>query len=162
MALSLDITRRSRVPFPAARFQLLARRVIKTVRPTLAKEHLSLSLAWVSDAQIRKINATYRGKDSATDVLSFSFLERGRLPIDGGLGELIISVDTLKRQAKEQGHTQTVEADVLFVHGLLHILGFDHERKADLKKMLAWEKVFLGDKAGLISRSLSASKKGSQ
>lgn len=161
MALSLDITRRSRVPFPAASFQQLAARVIKTVRPSLAKEHLFLSLAWVNDASIRKINARYRGKDMPTDVLSFSFLERGRLPIDGGLGELIISVDTLKRQAKEQGHAQALEAKVLFVHGLLHILGFDHERNTDLKKMLAWEKVFLGDKAGLIARSLAAPQKGS-
>lgn len=81
----------------------LAWKVIKGARPELVKHGpLRLSLAWVTDKEIRKVNALYRGKNEATDVLSFSFVERNRPAQDGCLGELLISTETLKRQAKEQ------------------------------------------------------------
>ena len=161
MAATLEVTRRIRVRFPARPFRTQLRRVLADIRPDIARQNSTLSLAWVSDNEIQRINKAYRGKNKPTDVLSFSFLERGRLAQGSGLGELIISVETLKRQAKQQGHAMAVEAEVLFIHGLLHILGYDHERRADLKKMLALERRFLGDKAGLIGRSLGESKMGS-
>lgn len=161
MAVVLEVTRRVRVRFPARHFRKLSRRVLTEIRPDLLSQSPILSLVWVSDAEIKRINGIYRGKPKPTDVLSFSFLNGKRLGSDNMLGELMISLETLKRQARQAGHTMATEADVLFVHGLLHILGFDHERPADLKKMLACERRFLGDKAGLISRSLAVSKMGS-
>lgn len=75
-----------------------------------------------------RLNASYRGKDYATDVLSFEapgpFRERGLL------GELVICLPVLKRQALEQGHRPERELEVLLTHGLLHLLGMDHEKGA--------------------------------
>jgi probable rRNA maturation factor len=75
-----------------------------------------------ADGAIRRLNARYRGKDSATDVLSF--------PGPGGpegLGDVIISVETAERNARAAGRTLDGELEVLAIHGLLHCLGYDHE-----------------------------------
>jgi probable rRNA maturation factor len=78
-------------------------------------------VALVSDAHIRRLNATYRGKDAATDVLSFSAGE------PGWLGDVVIASGVARRQAREAGHPVQVELRVLALHGLLHLLGYDHE-----------------------------------
>jgi rRNA maturation RNase YbeY len=84
-----------------------------------------LSLLICSDAVIRPLNATWRQVDAATDVLSF--------PQDDPvvIGDLVISVDTAQRQADERGHDLQTELRVLLVHGLLHLLGYDHETSHD-------------------------------
>ena len=76
------------------------------------------------DRTLRRLNRSYRGKDKATDVLSFPAAEElaGRHG-----GDLAISLDTAKRQAKEHGHTLRDEVRVLLLHGLLHLSGMDHE-----------------------------------
>ncbi len=154
-SFALEVLRKSGARFSIRHVEQLAWKVIKGTRPELVKHGpLRLSLAWVTDKEIRKVNALYRGKNEATDVLSFSFVERNRPAQDGCIGELLISTETLKRQAKEQKHSMLVEADVLLVHGVLHILGHDHERPQQLAAMLKLEKKYLGDKAGLIARSL--------
>jgi probable rRNA maturation factor len=76
------------------------------------------------DRTLRRLNRTYRGKDKATDVLSFPALEE--LAGEHG-GDLAISLDTAKRQAAEYGHTLRDEVRVLLLHGLLHLSGLDHE-----------------------------------
>jgi probable rRNA maturation factor len=77
----------------------------------------------VTDAKnIQDINSSYRGKDSPTDVLSF--------PIDGDfmpLGSIVICDDFVYKKANLLGHTQSEEFTLLFIHGMLHLLGFDHE-----------------------------------
>lgn len=92
----------------------------------------------VDDEEIRALNREYRGKDSATDVLSFAYLE-GETGVQGGgerqIGDIFISVDTAKRQAKEKGHSLEKELDVLFVHGLLHLFGYDHNNDQEEEKM---------------------------
>ena len=82
-------------------------------------------------------NKAYRKKDKPTDVLSFNY-DTG---IEGGglIGEVYISVDTAKRQAKEYKQTISAELSKLFVHGFLHIHGYDHEKTSDFKKMSAVE-----------------------
>jgi probable rRNA maturation factor len=78
-------------------------------------------VAVVPDACVRALNRTYRGKDYATDVLSFAG--------DGDdLGEIVIARGVARRQAREVGHAETTEFRVLALHGLLHLLGYDHER----------------------------------
>jgi probable rRNA maturation factor len=76
------------------------------------------------DAAIRELNREHRGKDKATDVLSFPL--EGDLP-GQPLGSLVISLDHVTQKAKELGHTPEEELALLFIHGLLHLLGYDHE-----------------------------------
>ena len=83
-----------------------------------------LELIIVDNKTIKEINFEYRKKDEATDVLSF--------PVDGDfehlpLGTIIISIDFVKENAKEYGHSEEDELNLLFIHGLLHLLGYDHE-----------------------------------
>jgi probable rRNA maturation factor len=124
----------------------------KSVLAAAEKEGLSgdLALVFVDDKEIQTLNKQYRQKDTPTDVLSFSYLEDKE---DATIGELIISFETAQRQAEEHSHDLQQEVEVLFVHGLLHILGYDHEAKNDLQEMLQLERKVLGDKSGLIHRS---------
>jgi probable rRNA maturation factor len=77
-----------------------------------------------SDVAIRRLNRQFRGKNKATDVLSFPALEM----VAGVAGDLAISVETARIQAREQGHALGTEIKVLMLHGLLHLAGYDHEK----------------------------------
>jgi probable rRNA maturation factor len=92
-----------------------------------------VSLAFVSDAAIRALNRRHRRNDAPTDVLSF--------PADepGFLGDIVIAEGVARRQARRAGHGFGVEARVLALHGLLHLLGYDHEHEADGGRMRAAE-----------------------
>ena len=82
-----------------------------------------VELVFVNDDAIRKINREHRGIDKATDVLSFPYEQ-----VPGGLmGSVVISTDTASRVASELGHSIECEIALLFLHGVLHILGYDHE-----------------------------------
>nr|XP_010914881.1 endoribonuclease YBEY, chloroplastic isoform X2 [Elaeis guineensis] len=90
-------------------------------------EKVELSVLFCNDDFIRKLNKDWRGEDCATDVLSMSqHMPELDLPILM-LGDIVISVETAARQAGERGHTLLDEIRILMVHGLLHLLGFDHE-----------------------------------
>lgn len=78
-------------------------------------------IAMVGDTTMRRFNRQFRDKDYATDVLSFPSV------IPGDLGELAIATGVCRRQAKAAGHTERTEERVLALHGLLHLLGYDHE-----------------------------------
>lgn len=94
----------------------------------------TVELLLTGDAEIHKLNKQFRGKDKATDVLSFSDRESG-MP-SNNLGQIVISVDHAKAQAKELNQSLEEELRFLFTHGLLHILGYDHEEPEDEKLML--------------------------
>ena len=82
-----------------------------------------VELVFVNDDEMRKINREHRGIDKATDVLSFPYEQ-----VPGGLmGSVVISTDTASRVADELGHSIECEIALLFLHGILHILGYDHE-----------------------------------
>jgi probable rRNA maturation factor len=95
-------------------------RWLTQVAPSRARGALTVAL--VSDARVRSLNRRYLGKDSATDVLSFPAGEPGEL------GDVVIAAGVAARQAREAGHSLAVELRVLALHGLLHLLGYDHER----------------------------------
>ena len=100
------------------------------------------------------LNAQYRGKDYATDVLSFDAPAVFRA--QGHLGELVICGAVLRRQAREHGHAPADELRVLLAHGLLHLLGLDHELgPREARAMAQWEAVLLPQRlqAGLIGRA---------
>jgi probable rRNA maturation factor len=95
-----------------------------------------LSVVMTGDARIRALNRDWRQKDRATDVLSFSQVEGDHMIGAGGTlpehqpvwGDIVISYDTAARQASAHGHSLAAEVKVLLVHGILHLLGHDHER----------------------------------
>jgi len=105
-----------------------------------------ISLTFVDNEEIRELNNATRGKDSATDVLSFPLLEQeedGTLIIydediiDGKvlLGDIVISAERAQEQAIDFGHTLVREMCFLAVHSVLHLLGYDHERSADEERI---------------------------
>ena len=109
-------------------------------------DNAEISLTFTDNDAIRELNLESRGKDSATDVLSFPMLEQdddGTLIIydediiDGNvlLGDIVISAERAAEQAEEYGHTLTREMCFLSVHSVLHLLGYDHERSSDEEKI---------------------------
>jgi probable rRNA maturation factor len=113
-----------------------------------------LSLSLVSDRAIRALNRSYRGIDSATDVLSFSQIEQASAaPTDPlvvmndprlTLGDVVISIDTALAQARELRTQPEARIRRLLIHGFLHLLGYDHERSAaEARKMFARERVLV-------------------
>ena len=129
-----------RVPSLARRLGRSARRCLRTLRLDGAE----LSLVLVSDPVMHELNRTWRGKDRPTDVLAFAQGEGEDGAPEGLLGDVVISVDTARRQAAEHGHSLTAEGERLLVHGLLHLLGYDHERSApEARRMLRKERALL-------------------
>jgi probable rRNA maturation factor len=124
-----------------------------------------VSVLLTTDGAMRKMNRQFRGKDKATDVLSFPALEPSQVsksrPGPPGnqeqlAGDLAISVETAQRQAADNGHALTMEIKILILHGLLHLSGYDHE--SDDGKMARRERALRGRlrlRQGLIERAVS-------
>ena len=89
------------------------------------------------DGMVRQLNATYRGKDAATNVLSFPFqAPPGGMPQDMPyLGDVVLAAETVLLEAAERGIAPTAHLQHLVVHGLLHLLGFDHDTDAEAERM---------------------------
>nr|XP_023891411.1 endoribonuclease YBEY, chloroplastic-like [Quercus suber] len=106
-------------------------------------ESVELSVLLCNDEFIRKLNKEWRDEDHATDVLSMSeHVPELKLPILM-LGDIVISVETAARQAEERGHTLLDEIRILMVHGLLHLLGFDHELSEEAEAEMEKEEELL-------------------
>ena len=90
-----------------------------------------LSVLITDDSGIRTLNRDYRGKDSATDVLSFPLQNDNAVPAQPMLGDVVISVDTAERQAVQYGVNLEQELARLLIHGILHLVGYDHENVPD-------------------------------
>jgi len=128
---------------------------LRRVAPARARGVVSVAL--VSDQRVRALNRRYRRKDYATDVLSFP-AEQGpsaQLPVPSPfLGDIVIARGVARRQAREARHSEQVEIRVLALHGLLHLLGYDHEH--DDGRMLRTERRLRrkgGLREGLIERA---------
>jgi probable rRNA maturation factor len=108
---------------------------------------LQVELSLVGISRMTQVNHAYRGKNQSTDVLSFPSPEIFKR--QGHLGELIICLPVMRKQAKELAHTEQTEFQVLLVHGVLHLLGLDHERGPEATLQMArWETRLLA-KAGV-------------
>jgi probable rRNA maturation factor len=107
-----------------------------------------LSILLADDALVRELNRTYRDTDAATDVLSFAQAEGDDFARPEGaprhLGDVVISLDTARRQAVDYTQSLHDEVSHLLVHGILHLLGYDHEHPDDERQMRAREDVILG------------------
>ena len=107
---------------------------------------ISLGLRFTDDATICELNSTWRQRQEPTDVLSFAALEDAPDWLDDGsveLGDIVISLDTARRQAQEHDHSLLRELQWLSSHGLLHLLGWDHPDDASLATMLACQERLL-------------------
>ena len=121
----------------------IARRA-QIVLETIGHSASELSVVLVGDAAMRRLNRDYRGKDRPTDVLAFSLLEGTGAGVSDAIGDVVISTATAARQARENGLTLRQEIDRLLVHGILHLVGYDHERSAaEARKMRRMESVCL-------------------
>ncbi|MBU1167364.1 rRNA maturation RNase YbeY, partial [Patescibacteria group bacterium] len=114
--------------------------VDEIVKEEKTKTKFSLELALVSDKTIQKLNAKYRSKNTPTDVLSFrnkeTVLDQPWPEEDNDLGQVFISVETAIKQAQEKGHSLNQELAWLSIHGILHLLDYDHERSSQEAKTM--------------------------
>ncbi|HWE63922.1 MAG TPA: rRNA maturation RNase YbeY [Chloroflexota bacterium] len=142
-------------PDDAAEWFTLAERILPRALAQLAASGHApargeVSVTLVDDSRIQELNRLYRGIDAPTDVLSFSQLEgtgpQARdLPADYPvpLGDIVISIPRLRAQAVDYGHSEARELGFLLVHGLLHLLGYDHQTPDDEQEMRAAEEELL-------------------
>ena len=120
------------------------KRKVRLALETLGVEKQLLTLHLCDDAEIKALNRKFRHKNKATDVLSFEQLTMPNDPFSEQLlGDIVISVETAKRQAERGGHAFSDELVVLFVHGLFHLLGYDHERGEEDARMQAEAELFV-------------------
>jgi len=129
-----------------------ARRIARTVvRAEGVAPPYEVSLVFTDSETVQRLNRDYRGVDEPTDVLAFGMLPQKEgdssfaLPPDGvtRLGEVIISYPQAVEQAQEQGHSVEKELALLIIHGILHLLGHDHEQPEEEARMRAREKELL-------------------
>jgi rRNA maturation RNase YbeY len=110
----------------------------------LLERDAELSIALVDDAEIRRLNATYRKVDRPTDVLAFAMRDDEGPLHPELLGDVVISLDTAVRQAAARRVPLADEVRLLLAHGLLHLLGYDHERSpAEARQMFAKQRALL-------------------
>ena len=117
-----------------------------------ALKHLKInnavfSVIFVDEETIQEINREYRKIDRVTDVISFAFEDTGKLVYNNVrlLGEIYICIPRMKEQAQEYGHSEKRELSFLAVHGLLHLLGYDHMKKEDEEVMFALQELILDE-----------------
>lgn len=102
-----------------------------------------LSIQLVGDDRMRSLNRVFRKRDKTTDVLAFAMRE-GRSPDSSLLGDVVISIPTARRQAREAGHSVDEEIAALLIHGVLHLCGYDHERsQSEARRMFRREQAIL-------------------
>jgi len=124
---------------------------LQSVAP--ARTRGAVTVAIVPDRRVRELNRRYRGKDVPTDVLSFPAQEPGEL------GDVVIALGVARRQAAQAGHSLATELRVLALHGLLHLLGYDHERDGGQMRRLEQRLRRRGGLSeGLIERQLPPSR----
>lgn len=114
----------------------------QVIEETLTHEHAEgaiLSVVFVGNEEIQQINRDYRGKDAITDVISFAFEDNGNVLPESFrvLGDIYICIPRMKEQAKNYGHSEKRELSFLVVHGLLHLLQYDHMTPEEEKVMFA-------------------------
>lgn len=110
-------------------------------------DNANFSIVFVDNEKIKYLNKNYRGIDRITDVISFAFEDNEEIVYNDirFLGEIYICIPRMVEQAKEYGHSQTRELAFLTVHGLLHLLGYDHLTKEDEKEMFTLQEVILNE-----------------
>ena len=121
------VNRQRKVPVDCKRWEEFTEKAMKVVPAKGA----GVTVAFVSDRQMRELNERWRGKKGTTDVLSFPAEQDESERLEGRtLGDILISVEQAARQAAQHGLSFETEVEQLILHGLLHLCGYDHERDA--------------------------------
>ena len=122
-------------------------KIIETTLDNLSiEDDIEMSCLLVDDQRIHEINREYRHIDRSTDVISFALEDSEQFYVEGmarNIGDIFISVDHAIAQAEEYGHSLRREMCLLFTHGLLHLLGYDHMNEEDEKEMFGKQKEIL-------------------
>ena len=124
---------------PKAIVRQWAERMLKS----LGLEQAELSVALTDDSEIRELNKVYRHRDRPTDVLAFAMREGERLGVEAEdaraemLGDVVVSIETARRQASRRQRTLEAEVHMLLAHGLLHLIGYDHQTDRETSVMNA-------------------------
>jgi probable rRNA maturation factor len=131
--LKVRVVNAARAPLPARFLREVLSRAAE--EPSLARrlgpgDTREITVRVTADRELRRLNATFLGQDEVTDVLSFPSGDR-----EGYLGDLALSWPAVVRQAHAYGHSEDVEAGLLAIHGLLHLLGWDHATPAQVLEM---------------------------
>ena len=122
------------------------RDVIEYVLKKFNEENSILNVIFINDEIMHEMNKNYRGIDRTTDVLSFALNDNKRIETEiNVLGDIYISIDKMKSQALDYEHSEKRELSFLCVHGILHLLGYDHINKSDEEVMFKLQKEILED-----------------
>jgi probable rRNA maturation factor len=145
--LEVEVLTECEHDLPIPHVETFLERVLQAAADYEDIEGYQVAVTLVDDARIHELNREYRGIDRPTDVLSFALQEQGEgepefdieLEPDAdfvdSLGDIVISVETCKRQAQEYGHSIERELAFLAVHGFLHLIGYDHETAEEEQDM---------------------------
>jgi len=124
MGIEIYLTDEVKSDFSEDFIKKISERVLEKLQ---IDKNLKVSVLVTNDCEIQSINKDYRNIDKPTDVLSFPQFDKIEDIMDGALlGDIVISIDTLKKQANENGIDEKREAAFLIIHGFLHLLGYDH------------------------------------
>ena len=143
----LNIVNRTKYDDFRSLYPLLEQYLKKTLKLLEIEDNYVLSLIICGPITIKRINRDYRNIDRITDVISFALLDSGKEQIyedEIELGDIFINRDRVLSQAKDYGHSVEREFIFLFVHGLLHLLGYDHNTPEEEKKMSSIQKKIVG------------------
>lgn len=121
------------------RIQLICERISEQVP---LPQNWILNIAFLPDVEIQALNKQYRDIDKTTDVLSFHYFDDFTETSDDEIaGEIILSESKIQTQAEEHKHSLEDEFEILVIHSILHIIGFDHENDEDFEEMWKYEKI---------------------
>ena len=149
--LKFGFTNETKARVGKKHFEDLTKKFYKVMKKLVDKKLFGrdglVDMVVVDDETIAVMNEEYREKVGPTDVISFAYLEVTEYEKEEGdviVGDIFISIDTIKRQAKEHKLTVQKEMDKMFVHGLLHCFGFDHQNDEEEAEMEGWARQVLG------------------
>jgi probable rRNA maturation factor len=126
------------------RLKKITNNVLKLVLDERSRSQAEVSVVFVDDAEMRNLNRNYRGGNKSTDVLAFPMNEGRFAAINPELlGDIVISVPQARRQAEQHDHSLERELTVLLIHGLLHLLGYDHATDEEEREMKEYEFEYL-------------------
>jgi rRNA maturation RNase YbeY len=143
----LIANRQRRIPLRTGTYRTWGEKVLRK----LGRPEAEISLSFLNDRRIRSLNKIYRGKDRPTDVLAFPLALSRSVRWKGAahtppplfLGDVVISVPTARRQAREYRHSLGREMARLMIHGILHLLGYDHEKADEARRMRRKERTLI-------------------
>lgn len=136
----VDVLSRSKAKILTSyRLKKLADNVVRTALSEHDVREAEVSVLFIDDPEMQALNASHRDIDRPTDVLAFAMRESdGPMAMNSILGDIVVSVETANRQADEHSHSTEQEISFLLIHGLLHLLGFDHktnEQGAEMRQI---------------------------